>query len=77
MPVPENDYVFAADPANRVLGCSKDERGESVHLRVHEDLCGTLRYVCLSALHWCCEQAGERKLQDRMGLPGARPGLAA
>ncbi len=26
MPVPENDYVSAADPTSRIRGCSKDQR---------------------------------------------------
>ncbi len=77
VPVPKNDHMSAADPTSRIGGCNKDERGTSVHLRVHEDSCRAFGYLCLSTLHRRCEQAGERELQDRMGLTRARPRLAA
>ena len=77
VPVPKHDHVSAADTTYWIGGCSQDERGASVHSRVHEDAGRALRDVCLSALHGCCEQAGKRELQDRTGLTGARPRLAA
>jgi hypothetical protein len=77
VPVPKHDHVSAADPTFWIGGCSEDERGAPVHLRVREDSGRALRDVCLSALHGCCEQAGKRELQDRTGLTRAGPRLVA
>jgi len=76
VPVPKHDHVSAAETTFWIRGCSKDERGAPVHLRVHEDSGRALRDVSLFASHGCCEQAGKRELQDRGAVKGKFRNLA-